>query len=397
MMTYKERFLATVSGQPTDCLPFIPRLDIWYRANKVAGTLPDKYKNASLTEITDDMGVGVHSIVPDFMDYYDPIDIIDRALGAYRLRTLPFKTIFRDIERNVFYDGSRTVVEYLTPKGKITTKVIYDDGMKKSGVTITHVEEPAIKSVNDYEAVAYIFEHAEIIPQYDHFLTKVNEVGDRGVAVAYASLAACGMQLILRDLIPFELLCYEMMDHPEELKWLAGKIDGYYEKIIDVVAKSPAQVVLLGGNYDRSITSPPFFKEHIAPKLTASIEKLHQYGKLVATHTDGENKGLLEQYVSCNVDIADSICPKPMTSQTLKEVRDVFEDKVTIWGAVPSISVLENTMTEYEFDGYMDNLLKDAGRGDHLILSIADTTPPQAKFSRIEKIAKLARDFGPIK
>jgi len=36
------------------------------------------------------------------------------------------------------------------------------------------------------------------------------------------------------------------------------------------------------------------------------------------------------------------------------------------------------------------------GNGDHIILSIADTTPPGAKFDRILKIAQKAKQFGPV-
>ena len=53
-------------------------------------------------------------------------------------------------------------------------------------------------------------------------------------------------------------------------------------------------------------------------------------------------------------------------------------------------------MSDYEFEKYIDGLLEDIGRGDHLILSFADTTPRDAKLERIKKVAKLSRDFGPV-
>ncbi len=85
------------------------------------------------------------------------------------------------------------------------------------------------------------------------------------------------------------------------------------------------------------------------------------------------------------------------SSLSLKEVRDVFGDKITIWGGIPSISVLENTMSDYEFEAHINGMFEAIGAGDHMILSIADTTPPDAEFSRIEYIAKKAREFGPVK
>jgi len=398
MMNNKERVLATLKGEPTDQLPYIPRLDLWYKANKVRGTLPDQYRNASLFDIVDDLGIGYHHVVPDFLDFIDPLDELDRCLGIYRLRTLPYRILLRGIKRNVFYDGDVTTVEYITPYGNVSGKVLYDDSMRRAGVTITHVFEQIIKSVEDYKAVAYIFENAEVLPAYDQYLIAKEEVGDRGVAVAWVSLSGSPMHLIQKELMSYELFFYELYDHPDELRMLSESITKYFNRVFQVVAQSPAEVIFLGANYDNKVTWPPFFKEHIAPNLAAAADVLHDNNKFLLTHTDGENKGLLECYLESRIDIADSICPAPMTSLTLKEAREAFNGKITIWGGIPSISVLENSMSDYEFEAYLDRVFsEEIGRGDHLILSIADTTPPDAKFSRIEQIAKLAQEFGPVR
>lgn len=396
-MTQRERILATLRGAPTDYLPYVPRLDLWYKANKTRGTLPDKYQAATLIDIVDDLDIGYHSVIPDFLDFIDPLDEIDRALGIYRLRNLPYRTVLRDIKRNIFHEGDLTTVEYLTPIGKVRTKVLYDDHMRSAGITITHVVEHAIKTVNDYETIAYIFDHAEVQPAYDQYLISKEEIGDRGVVVAFTSLAGSSMHLIQRELMAYDQFIYELHDHPNELKWLADKISTYLQRVFDVVSKSPAEIILMGANYDNMITWPPFFEEHITPSLTKAADILHSQGKFLLTHTDGENKGLLSAYVASKIDIADSICPAPMTSLSLREVREAFAGRITIWGGIPSISVLENSMSDYEFELYLNDIIEQAGVGDHLILSIADTTPPDAKFSRIEKIAKVARSFGPVK
>ncbi|MEW6622848.1 MAG: uroporphyrinogen decarboxylase family protein [Bacillota bacterium] len=396
MMTHRQRMLATIRGEPTDRLPFIPRLDLWYKANKKNGTLPDRFKSASLIEIVDELDLGYHYVVPDFLDFIDPLDEVDRALGLYRLRTMAYRPVLRGVKRNIYYEGDLTIVEYLTPYGKIRTKVLYDEEMRKAGITITHIVEHAIKSLDDFEAVAYIFENIEVQPTYDQFLIAKEEVGDRGIPVAYSTVAGSPMHLIQRELMPYEKFFYEYYDNFNELKWLADKISVFFNQMFNVVAKSPAEIILLGANYDYNITWPPYFKEHITPSLAAAADILHKEGKYLLTHADGENKGLLTEYVDSKIDIADSICPSPMTSQSLKEVRDAFAGKITIWGGIPSMSVLESSMSDYNFEKLLDNTLVEAGKGDHLILSIADTTPPAAKFSRIERISQVAKEFGPV-
>ncbi len=395
-MTHRERILATVEGKATDQLPFVPRLDLWYKANQRAGTLPTKYRKASLADIVDDLGVGYHCVIPDFLDFADPLDTVDRPLGIWRLRSLPYRVVLRDVKRNVSCEGDSTIVEYLTPAGKIRTRAVYDEAMKRAGVTLTHVAEFAIKSIDDYEAVAHIFRHAEVEPQYDRYLMLKEEVGERGVVVAFGGMGGSPMHYIIHELMPYDLFFYHYYDHRKELEWLAEQIAPYFERLFQVAAESPAEIILVGSNYDTQITWPPFFRDHITPSLAKVADTLHAQGKFLLTHTDGENKGLLSEYVKSKVDIADSICPAPMTSLSLAQIREAFSGRITIWGGIPSVAVLESSMSDYEFEQYLDRVCEEAGRGDHLIVSIADTTPPDAKFSRIQRIAEVAKQFGPV-
>ncbi len=388
--------LATLQGQPTDCIPFVPRLDLWYYANKYNGTLPDQYRNATLYQIVEDLDVGFHTVIADRFLYDDTLDIVDRALGIWRVRTKPFHTKFKCINRNITYEGDTTTVEYLTPAGNIRTKTLYNESMRRAGISLSLVIEHAIKSVSDYEAVAFIFENAEVHPNYEGVVKLKEEVGERGLIVGTASMGASAMHHILHELMPNELFFYEYHDHPEELERLALRMTPYMKKVIEVAINSPADIIQSGTNYDVQLTWPSFFAKHILPFLTETAKRCHAAGKFLLNHTDGENKGLLHFYVAAGIDIADAICPKPMTSLSLREIREAFAGKITIWGGIPSVCVLENSMTDYEFNVYLDDLFNQLGKGDHLILSIADTAPPEMKFSRLERIAKLAKEFGPV-
>jgi hypothetical protein len=388
--------LATLQGRPTDCIPFVPRLDLWYGANRYQGTLPDRYRKATLLEIVDDLDVGYHTVSADRNLYDDTLDIVDRALGIWRVRTKPHHPKFPDIRRNISYEGDTTVVEYLTPCGPIRTKVLYDESMRRAGITLSHVSEHAIKSAADYEAVAYLFEHAEVHPHYEGIARLKEEVGERALIVGTASMGASAMHHILHELMPYDLFFYEYNDHYEELMRLAERMALYIDRVIDVAIASPADIIQSGTNYDVQITWPPFVEKHVTPFLAETAERCHAAGKFLLTHTDGENKGLLPSFVAGGIDIADAICPAPMTSLTLKEIREAFAGRITIWGGVPSVCVLENSMSDYEFDAYLDDLFVQIGKGDHLILSIADTAPPGMKFARLERIARLAKEFGPV-
>ncbi len=388
---HKKDMLSTLAGEPVDRMPWAPRLDLWYKANKLAGTLPQKYQNASLIEIVDDLDWGFHAIVPDFRDLRNPDEDTHRALGIYNLWFMPYKTILKNVKWTVQIEGDKTIVEYDTPKGKITTAVVYDEAMRKAGITITHISEHAIKSSKDYEALGYLFENARIEPNYEGYREYAELIGNRGLAAAFVSLAGSPMHLIQRELMPLDNFFFDMHDHPEELAMLAEKIGSYWSRVLEIVVDCQAELVFVGANYDAAMTYPPFFHEHVEPWLRKYADELHARGKYLLTHTDGENTGLLQHYVDAKIDIADSICPKPMTKLTIEEVRDFFAGRVTIMGGIPSVALLPSVMPDKKFDTFLDTFFEELGNGDHQILGISDTTPPAADWNRLVRICERAK------
>ena len=395
-MTHKERMLRTLRGESTDMIPWAPRLDLWYNAHQRAGTLPTEYRTAALRDITDDLGFGYHAIVPHFKQLRDTSDDLRRALGIYNLWPMPYSTHLYNIDVTAETAGDETHVTYRTPVGTVTTTVVYDESMRQAGVSITHVSEYAIKDCSDYAAIGYIFENAEVLPNQAGYQEFAEYVGDRGIAAGFLSLAASPMHLLQRELMPMALFFYELHDHPDELTQCAAEIGGYFERMFEVSSCSPADVFLLGANYDASVTPPPFFSEHITPWLKTFADMLHARGKFLLTHTDGENTGLLDCYLESKIDVADSICPSPMTKLTLEQVRDHFHSEVTVMGGVPSVCLLRDSMPDDEFEVYIEDFMSQLGGGDHLILGVSDTTPPGVDFERIKRIGQRVRAFAPV-
>ncbi|MDY3917382.1 MAG: uroporphyrinogen decarboxylase family protein [Candidatus Limivivens sp.] len=399
-MTNKERILAALRGEPTDTLPFIPRLDNWYYAHEATNTLPDQYKHATLREFADDLGVGFHSIIPNFKGWrkggYQDLHV---GLGIYDLELSPWRVEFHNVgikeERNA---KGETHVEYDTPYGKISTTKVYTQEMIKGGATLHVIKEHALKSCDDYDALAYIFENAEVIPEYDAYTDyKENYIGDRGVAVALAAMWASSGHYLIKELMGFEDFYLERYDDPEAMEDLAKRLHPFCNSLFEAALNSPAEVILSGANYDFAFTTPEVVQNLVVPELKRQAEIIHGKGKFLATHTDGENKMLLDKYVAANIDIADSICPAPMTSVSLKETREIFDGKITIWGGIPSTALLPESVNDREFYKIVDETLEVIGRGDHMIISVADTLPPAADFGRLLYLKKKVEEFGPVR
>ncbi len=86
-----------------------------------------------------------------------------------------------------------------------------------------------------------------------------------------------------------------------------------------------------------------------------------------------------------------------MTKISLEDTRRMFGDTCTVWGGIPSISVLEESMNDLTFKRFVEEKFDNLGKGDHLIMSVADTVPPAAKFDRILYLKKKAEEFGPVR
>ncbi len=100
--------------------------------------------------------------------------------------------------------------------------------------------------------------------------------------------------------------------------------------------------------------------------------------------------------VESGMDIAEAICPQPMTKVTITEVKKAFKGKITIFGGIPSVALLEETMSDEEFQKFMKSLFKEIAPGSRFILGISDTTPPDAKFERLLRITEMVEKWGKL-
>jgi len=396
-MTHKERMLKAAKGEWADQLPWVPRIDLWYNSNSVRGRLPARYrKNATLDEIADDIGGGYHKIIPEFLNVRSPEDNIDRGIGVYRLWGMSYRPELVGVKREVKNEGNTTLVTYHTSIGSVSCKILYTEEMKRAGVSMSWLSEHIIKEPKDYEIIGHIFKNIKIIPEYSNYLELQRKVGNKGFAAAYASSSASPLHHIMKHFFDPSTFYLEMHDHPKEMQKLCEDMEPFFDQIFQVHINSPAEVIYFGANFDAMLTYPPFFRDYILPHLQKFADMLHPKGKLLLCHCDGENKGLLDLITESGMDIAEAICPQPMTKVTISEVKKAFKGKVTIFGGIPSVALLEESMSNEEFEWFMKNLFKEIAPGDRFILGVSDTTPPDAKFERLLRITEMVQDWGKL-
>jgi uroporphyrinogen-III decarboxylase len=391
-MTHRERILAAIRGEVPDRLPWVPRLEFWHRARLRQGTLPPGLHSLTLTEIADRLGVGCYASIPDFTDITNADAMIDRALGILHHPVLPYRVTLENVERRVIQRGQEIVVEYHTPLGSISTRMVFTEEMLDSGVSVPWTVDHAIRTPQDFEVVGHIMANLRIEPQFTGYLARCQEVGERGLVVALVQGTACPIHYIMRELMPLEQFFYTLHDYPEKVHRLAEQIGPFFQQTQTIGAESPAEVLMLGGNYDDSITYPLFFEKYFLPPLRDYAEALHRRGKFLMTHTDGENQKLFPLYQHAGFDIADSVCPYPMTRCRLEEIRTNFGERVTIWGGIPSTLLCATSTPEDEFRRSLDNTVARYSHQSHFILGVSDMVTADCEWDRMqyitEKVAK---------
>jgi len=397
MLSHKQRMLMAMRGETPDILPYVPRIDLWYNANSMAGTLPERHKGRTQDQISRAEGWALHKIVPEYLKIRKPEDTIHRAIGIYSLKEHVFRYKFpSDIEIKVDREGNNTHVEYHTPLGMVSTITTYTERMKEAGVSITWVQEHAIKKREDYRVLAYIFGNMKFEPDYDDFIQWKNGIGDDGVAVTQglSVAAASPMHFIQKDLLDATAFYYHYHDYQKEMRELAEGLENCYNQVLSILADCPAEAVLWGANFDDMITYPAYFEKEILPWIRKAADILGAKGKIVINHCDGENSGLMDLIRDSGAHVAEAVTPYPMTKVKIEEYYQRWSDKLTIWGGIPEILMMEETATDEDLESYLDHLFKAVAPGRRFIVGIADTTPAHAVFDRLVRIGDRVEKEG---
>jgi corrinoid protein of di/trimethylamine methyltransferase len=395
MMTHRQRLLAAVRGDMPDHLPYAPRIDLWFNANSLNGTLPQRHRGRTRDEIALSEGWALHKVVADHLHQPDPDAMLHRALGVHYMKEYVAHFTFTDrIKIDVQREGNRTRIRYTTAKGSITTSTVYSQEMRRSGTSVPWIEEHAVKTPYDLKVLAGIFENMDVVANYEAFKAHQAEVGENGLPVTAFTVAAGPVHHIQKYFLDATEFFHYYRDHQPEILYLADVLAPLYEKALRVVAGSPAEVIQWGSNFDDMLTFAPMFAKHFVPWIRKAKEVLSPIGIRILCHTDGENRGLMDLLHESGMDVAEAVCPAPMTKVSIQEYYRRWSDRITIFGGVPSNLLLPQLTPEKDFQDFMDGLFSGIGAGARFILGVADTTPPDADFERLVRIGDMVREKG---
>ncbi len=395
-MTERERTLAALRGQAVDQIPWAPRMDLWYIANEARGALPSRFAGLDSVGIAQELGTACHTTGNDRASSVCQEAKRLTCLGLDSHPDKPFRVALEGLPIEQRRDEINEWTTIHTPAGEITAHRVYTPEMRRNGISSPFAKKPPIQSVEDLPAIAEIFERVVVQPAPDGYADYHRRVGDQGLAIAKGPSSASPLHMVFHELTHPQEFFYLYADSLPELRELAEHMTPYYEAALECLATSDAEAVMWGANYDQDLTWPGFFAAEISPWLRKVADRLHAAGKLLITHCDGENEALMELIRDSGADVAESVCPSPMTKQTLREIRARWSPAVAVYGGIPSVMLLADLYSEGDYAVYMDHLFAELGTGERLVLGVADMVPPDADLGRLEDIKRRIQKFGPV-
>lgn len=366
-MTNRERLLAIMAGRSPDRIPWIPRLKLWYEAHRRQGTLPEKYEGWDMRDIERDLEMGTPA----------------REGRVYR-------TELHDVEVHTERRGHDTVTKYVTPVGTVSTRRQSSHVLDRVGIEGLMVDK-MINGPEDYPVVEYLIRHTEIVPTYEEYLAYEDWIGEDGVPMV--QIGPDPMFRILRELIGFDDAYFHLHDYPDRVAHLYEVLKEQAAEIQRVALDSPAELILHGTHFHSQMTPPPIFKRYMIPYFRPFAERLHERDKILACHADADTSSLLDLIKEAGFDMVECFVTAPMVPVTLEQARAVFGTEVIIWGGVPS-TILEDPVTDEEFEDYMLDLFRTIAPGDAFVLGVADNVMPDSKLERVRRISEMVEAYG---
>jgi len=368
-MTNRERILAILDGRAPDRIPWIPRLGIWYEANRRNGTLPDEYHGRSLREV-------------------------ERAVfgGTAGRDGVIYRTQFRGVEvRQRQLGPMETLTEYVTPVGVVTTRLRGTEHLRQQGIQDSEVGF-LLKRREDYAVAEYLVEHTEYLPAYEEYDAYEREVGDEGYPIV--NCGDCPFHHWMRAMVGYDQAFFHLSDWPNEVERLVRVLaDRYKETVWKHMLESPARLLMHGHHLSSQMTPPPLFRQHILPYYRELTPPMRRRGKVVAIHADNDTRLILGLIAEAAIGMAECFVTSPMVRTTLAEARAAWGDRVIIWGGVPS-TILEAPFTDEQFERSMDDVFSTIAPGRAFLLGIADNAMPGSRIDRIRRITRMVEQRG---
>lgn len=284
--------------------------------------------------------------------------------------------------RNV-EDGDRFTCYIDTPVGTVSQQTKASPNSWARLVT-----KEWVTTEEELKIFTYIERHTDWGFSREAFEKVHRQWGDLGAPTIF--MPRVSVQRLYIDLMGVEEAVYALTDYPETVEEYFEALHESQFRMIDVINASPIQIINFGDNIHCGTLTPTLFEKYVLPEYQARCKKLHQAGKFICSHFDGDNKTLMPYYRQTGLDGIEAITPVPQGDVTLEEVHEALGDMYLLDG-IPAV---------YFDDTYPVEVLVECVHkildlfAPHLILGISDEISSTGDIERIRLVGKIVDEYN---
>ncbi len=369
-MSLRERILAVYHGEKPDKIPFMLDLSHWfYHRNRMPWDLSKSYDCPEKELIDYHKRIGVGFYMPNLGSFYD-------VSYPANVKVTTTKSA----------DGQEIRWQISTPAGTIERVRVWENDNYSWGIP-----EWCIKNEEQLLILADAFSARKFQSDWRKYREWANYVGDTGVVYLGAGYSAMGQ--LLNYWMGVEESIYAINDYPDTVREVVERINQNNLLQIDLLAQSPAEIIVMGDNFSSDLQPPSFFEAWSKEYYAEAIRRLHAAGKYVAIHIDGRLKGSLEMFSKIGADCADAVTPKPTGDLSPAECRADAGEQMILSGGVPPCLWL-NSVTDDAFRQSVLEWLELARSNPRLIANAGDQVPPHALEHRIIMMKEMVEGYA---
>ncbi|MGC9453725.1 MAG: uroporphyrinogen decarboxylase family protein [Phycisphaerae bacterium] len=199
------------------------------------------------------------------------------------------------------------------------------------------------------------------------------------------------VQKLYIDEMGVENAIFALMDYGDTCEAYFEALQTNQEQLIEVINDSPVEVINFGDNVHSGTLPPEYFARYVLPVYQRRCELLHDGGKFVHAHFDGDTRPLLPMARDTGLDGIEAITPQPQGDVTLEEVKEALGDELFLIDGIPAV---------YFDKTYDEQTLIDCARrvielfAPRLILGISDEISWTGDIERIRLVTQVVDDYN---
>jgi len=359
-MTFRERTLAIFAHEPVDNIVYQPRIEHWYGVNKNNGTLPDRYRDMSLIEVYDDLGMSIRTY-----PFYN---------GCLRCADDP--SIRYEAEQR----GEIHIARSVTPVGSIETHSRYT-------ALASHTQKFPVETREDARVMEHILRGRKWWFDNEQFAKGEAEVGDRGAPMIF--IPRINIQRLFIEIMGVENTLYGLTDDPAMIEGLITALNESDEAMVEVMADSPVPIINYGDNVDQHFLPPNLFEKYVLPEYQRRSEFFRSHGKFTHAHWDGSIKFLLPYAKETGLDGIEALTPIPQGDVTIREIKDALGEMILLDG-IPMTWFLPHETNE-DLAAVTREIIEMFS--PNLILGISDEPSPVCDIEKVRLVAEILKEY----